>query len=249
VCLALLFGALVGALFLAVLVVVSVWEYSPLGGAVVVSSLPAAALGVRPLGAGLPTRVAVGGGAALLVGGLVGLALLPSASVGLAVWALGLCGAGLGLTLPVLSNAALSATTRSGAVTVGARHVGLVLALALLAPLLASKVPAAGDRALLKGTAVLLDAPVGLDKKVPVALDLRRAFARAREGETPDLAQPFDAHGAQHDSSLAAARDRLVGTIEATITRASRSAFFVCAGFAALALLFALAFRRRLEPH
>jgi hypothetical protein len=86
---------------------------------------------------------------------------------------------------------------------------------------------------------VLLDAPVGLDKKVPVALDLRGAFARARDGETPDLARPFDAHGARHDSSLAAARDRLLGTIEATITRASRSAFLVCAAFAALALLVA----------
>jgi hypothetical protein len=110
--------------------------------------------------------------------------------------------------------------------------------------LLASKVPAAGDRALLKGTAVLLDAPVGLDKKVPVALDLRDAFARAQAGETPHLAEPFDAHGARHDSALASARDRLLGTIEATITRATRSAFFVCAAFAALALLVAAWFRR-----
>jgi Major Facilitator Superfamily len=249
-CLALLFGALVGALFLAVLLVISVWNYSPIGGAVVVSALPFAALAARPLEARLPGLVAVWGGAALLAGGLVGLALLPSASVWLAVWALALCGAGLGLAVPVLSNTALDlgpGLTRSGTLTVGARHVGLVLALALIAPLLSSKVPAAGDRALLKGTSVLLDAPIGLDKKVPVALDLRKAFARARAGETPDLAEPFNAHGAQHDSALAAARDRLLGAIESTITRASRSAFFVCAGFAALTLVLALAFRRRLE--
>jgi predicted MFS family arabinose efflux permease len=238
-CLGLLFGALVGALFLAVLLVISVWSYSPIGGALVVSALPAAALAVRPLEAHLPRAIA--SGASLLALGLVGLALLPSASVWLLVWALALCGAGLGLALPVLSNAALgSASVRSGALTVGARHVGLVAALAVIAPLLASKVPAAGDRALLKGTAVLLDAPIGLDKKVPVALDLRDAFGRARAGETPDLAQPFDANGAQHDPALAAARDSLLGTIEATITRASRDAFFVCAGFAALALLLAL---------
>ena len=229
-CLALLFGALVGALFLAVLLVISVWNYSPIGGAVVVSALPAAALAVRPL------RASVAAGAGLLALGLIGLALLPSASVWLLLWALALCGAGLGLALPPLSNAALP----SGTLTIGARHLGLVVALAAIAPLLASKVPAAGDRALLKGTAVLLDAPIGLDKKVPVALDLRQAFARARAGETPDLAQPFNAHGAEHDSSLAATRDKLLGTIEATITRASRSAFFVCAGFAALALLLAL---------
>jgi hypothetical protein len=213
-----------------------------------VSALPVAALAARPLEARLPRIVAVCGGAALLAGGLTGLALLPSADVALAVWALALCGAGLGLAVPVLSHAALDAgagLSRSGTLTVGARHLGLVLALAVIAPLLASKVPSAGDRALRKATAVLLDAPVGLDKKVPVALDLRGAFARAQNGQTPDLAQPFNAHGAQHDRSLAAARDDLVGTIETTITRASRSAFFVCAGFASLALVLGVVFRRR----
>ena len=246
-CLGLLFGALVGALFLAVLIVISVWSYSPIGGAAIVSALPIAALAARPLDRWLAPVTAVCTGAALLAVGLVGLALLPSASVWLLVWALLLCGAGLGLSLPVLSDAALQKganATRSGTLTVGARHVGLVLALAIIAPLLASKIPAAGDQALLRGTAVLLDAPIGLDKKVPVALDLRSAFDKAREGETPDLAEPFDKRGAQHDSALASARDTLLGAIEATITRASRAAFFVCAGFAALALLVALLFRR-----
>jgi Major Facilitator Superfamily len=245
-CLGLLFGALVGALFLAVLLVISVWEYSPIAGAGIVSALPLATLAVRPLK--LSRLTAVSGGSALLAAGLVGLALLPSASVPLAVWALVLCGCGLGLAVPVLSDAALdrgAGLTRSGTLTVGARHAGFVVALALIAPLLASRVPAAGDRALLRGTAVLLDAPIGLDKKVPVALDLRKAFDRAQAGETPDLKQPFNAHGAAHDSALAAVRDRLAGAIAATITRASRPAFFVCAGFAALALLVAGAFRRQ----
>jgi MFS transporter len=245
-CLGLLFGALVGALFLAVLLVISVWDYSPIAGAGIVSALPLAALLVRPLRLSGP--IAVCGGAALLAIGLVGLALLPSASVGFMIWSLALCGAGLGLAVPVLSNAALdqgAGLTRSGTLTVGARHVGLVLALALIAPLLASKVPDAGDKALLRGTAVLLDAPIGLDKKVPVALDLRKAFAKAQEGETPDLKEPFNAHGAQSDSALAAVRDDLFGAIAATITRATRSAFFLCAGFAAAALLVAAAYRRR----
>ena len=39
-CLGLLFGALVGALFLAVLLVISVWDYSPIAGAGIVSALP-----------------------------------------------------------------------------------------------------------------------------------------------------------------------------------------------------------------
>jgi MFS family permease len=246
-CLGLLFGALVGALFLAVLLVISVWDYSPIAGAGIVSALPLAALAVRTLR--LSPLTAVCGGSALLAIGLVGLALLPSASVGFMVWALALCGAGLGLAVPVLSDAAVEkggGLTRSGTLTVGARHAGLVLALALIAPLLASRVPEAGDKALLRGTAVLLDAPIGLDKKVPVALDLRTAFAKAQDGETPDLREPFNAHGAAHDSALAAVRDRLFGAIAATITRASRPAFFLCAGFAALALIVAAAFRRRI---
>jgi MFS family permease len=245
-CLGLLFGALVGALFLGVLLVISVWDYSPIAGALIVSALPLATLAVRPLKLSRPAAVC--GGSALLAAGLVGLALLPSASVPLAVWALALCGTGLGLAVPVLSDAALdrdAGLTRSGTLTVGARHAGFVVALALIAPLLASRVPAAGDRALLRGTAVLLDAPIGLDKKVPVALDLRKAFDRAQAGETPDLKQPFNAHGAAHDPALAAVRDRLAGAIAATITRASRPAFFLCAAFAALALLLAAVFRRQ----
>ena len=249
VSLGLLFGALVGALFLAVLLVISVWNYSPIAGAAIVSVLPAAALVARPLERRLPRLVAVCGGAALLAGGLVGLALLPSASVGFAVWALALCGAGLGLAVPVLSDAVLdpgSELTRSGTLTVGARHVGLVLAIAVIAPLLASKVPAAGDEAMLKATAVLLDAPVGLDKKVPVALSLRGAFARAQEGRllTSRSRSTSTARGPTPGSRPT--RDRLLGTIENTITRASRSAFFVCALFAATALLVAVVFRRRI---
>src|SRR5206468_6140323 len=216
-CLGLLFGALVGALFLAVLLVISVWDYSPIAGAGVVSALPLATLAVRPLK--LSRLTAVCGGSALLGAGLVGLALLPSASVPLAVWALALCGAGLGLAIPVLSDAALNrgaGLTRSGTLTVGARHAGFVLALALIAPLLASRVPAAGDRALLRGTAVLLDAPIGLDKKVPVALDLRKAFDRAQAGETPDLRPPLAKHGPAHDSALAAVRARSAAAMAAT---------------------------------
>ena len=248
-CLGLLFGALVGALFLAVLLVITVWGYSPIGGAAIVSALPGAALVVRPLERRLPRIAAVCGGATLLAGGLLGLALLPSASAVLAVYALALCGAGLGLAVPLLSQAALdlrAGLLRSGTLTVGVRHLGLVLALASIAPLLASEVPKAGDKALLKATAVLLDSPAGLDKKVPVALDLSGAFARAREGEVPDLAEPFNAHGARHDSTLAATRDELVGTIEATITRAFRPAFLLSAAFAALALVAGVVFRRRL---
>ena len=247
-CLGLLFGALVGVLFLSVLLLITVWGHSPIAGAAIVSVLPVAALAARPLERRLERATAVRAGSALLAAGLVGLALLPSTSVVLVVWALALCGAGLGLAVPVLSLAALdlrAGLARSGTLTIAVRHLGLVLALATIAPLLASSLPDAGDRALLRATAVVLDAPVGLSKKVPVALDLRKALDQANAGERPDLETAFDAHGAASDSKLAAARDDVVGAIEATVTRAFRPAFLICAGFAAAALALALVMRGR----
>jgi predicted MFS family arabinose efflux permease len=248
ICIGLVFGALVGALFLAVLLVVVVWQYSPIGGALIVSALPAAAFAARPLARNLPRLAAIVGGAALLAAGLVALGLLPSASVPIAMCALALCGVGLGLAVPGLSDAALdpAALTRSGTFTIGVRHLGLVAAIAAIAPLLASALPKYGDRAELKATAVLLDAPIGITDKVPIALDLRSAFNKAQDGEIPDLARPFDERGARTDSKLRAARDDLVAAIEETITRAFRPDFFLAATFAAAAALLAGLMRRRI---
>jgi MFS family permease len=223
---ALLFGALVGALFLAVLLIVAGWRYSPIHGAVVVSVLPLGALVMR--------RRAAPAGAALLALGLVALALLPGDRVLWPLCALGLCGVGLGFALPVLTERAL----RGGAVlTVAARHAGLVASLALVAPILAHELPSAGRHAELQATKLILDSPVGLTTKVPVALDLGRAFQRAKSGELPDLRAPFDAHGAGDDRTLARSRDRLAGSVDRTIAGAFRTSFAVCAAFAAAAAL------------
>ena len=249
VCLGLVFGALVGALFLAVLLVIVVWQYSPLAGALIVSVLPAAALAARPLARRLQRGVAVSGGAALLASGLVALALLPSASVAIAMSAFALCGAGLGLAVPGLSDAALdrgAGLARSGTLTIGVRHLGLVAAIASIAPLLAADLPPAGDRAMLNATGVLLDAPIGITDKVPIAIELRTAFDRAKDGEIPDLAKPFDERGARTDSKLAATRDALVAAIEDSITRAFRPDFFLAAVFGAAAALVAGLLRRRI---
>src|SRR4051794_11343983 len=65
-CIGLLFGALVGVLFLSVLLVITVWGYSPIAGAAIVSVLPLATVAARPLERRLPPPSAVYGGAALL---------------------------------------------------------------------------------------------------------------------------------------------------------------------------------------
>jgi predicted MFS family arabinose efflux permease len=248
-CLGLLFGALVGVLFLSVLLVITVWGYSPIAGAAIVSVLPAATLASRPLGRRLGRITAICGGAALVAVGLVALALLPSPSAPLAAGALAFCGVGIGLAVPTLSGAALDPAAgfaRSGTFTVGVRHLGLVLALASIAPLLASELPDAGRQAQLKATSILLDAPIGLSTKVPVALDLAGEFERAQAGEVPDLAKPFNDHGAGTDPKVAATRDTLTGAIEETITRAFRPAFLLSAALAALALAVAFLTRRRI---
>jgi Major Facilitator Superfamily len=245
VCLGLLFGALVGVLFLAVLLVITVWGYSPIGGAAIVSVLPAMTLAVRPLERRLQPLYAVCAGATLLALGLGALALIPSPSAGYVIAAMVFCGAGLGLSVPVLSRAALDLTaglSRSGTLTIGVRHLGLVLALGLIAPLLASTLPPAGHRAELRATSILLDAPIPIGTKLPIAFDLVGVFQKARQGEVPDLTQPFNAHGAQQDATVASVRDRLVSAIEETITRAFRPAFLLSALLAALAIPVAVLF-------
>ena len=240
VCLGLVFGALVGALFLSVLLVITVWGYSPIAAAAIVSVLPAATLATR----WLDSIFAVWSGAGLLALGLVALGFLPSASVGRATAGLVLCGVGLGLAVPILSGAALdlgAGLTRSGTLTIGVRHLGLVLALAVIAPILAAQLPSAGHRVTLRATAVLLDAPIGLGTKVPVAVGVAAELRKARAGEVPDISKPFDDHGARDDVRLAAVRDDVIATIETTITQSFRVAFLFSAALAAAALVVAVA--------
>jgi predicted MFS family arabinose efflux permease len=247
VALALVFGALVGALFLAVLLVITVWGLAPAAGAVVVSALPLAALASSRLSSRLAPRLAAGSGAGLLAAGLVALAVLPSASPPLVAAALALCGAGLGLAVPVLTQTAVrpdEGVVRRGTITIGARHAGLVLALALVAPLLSHDLVRAGHESLLGGTRVILDGDAPLRQKVPIALDLRTAIESTPNGVVPDLAAPFDKRGAQHDAGLRKVRDDLVGEIRGALTRGFRNAFLLSALFALAALIPILLARR-----
>jgi MFS family permease len=247
--LALLSGALVGTLFLGVLLVIDVFGFSPIQGAAVVSVIPAATLLARPLAAHLPVVVAVASGALLLAAGLVGLALLPSSALGYTLASFALCGFGLGLSVPGLTHAVLGGEGgigRRATLTVGVRHLGLVLALAVGAPLLAGDLLAAADVAMLNATAVIIDGAIPATTKVPLALDIRDELDRAPRGEIPDFAASFEAAGAATEDAVRLLHDDLVAAIERAITRSFRPSFLFCALLAALALLPVLAFRRRL---
>jgi MFS family permease len=247
---ALVFAALVGALFLGVLLAVEVWRDQPITGALLVSALPVGMLVARPL-RGAPTVARAVGGTLTLAGGLLGLAFLPGASPWAAALAFALCGAGFGLVSDVLGPAATppgGELVRDSTVSIGARHAGLVLGLLLIAPVLASSLDRGIDRATLGATRSMLEAAVPLSDKVPITWDLRNAIEETPKGQVPNLARVFDEHGAGGDDRLAAARDGLMGTITDAITRSFRPAFGVAAALAALAALPALFVALRARP-
>jgi len=238
----LLYAALVGALFLAVLLFVVVWAWTPMQGALVVSALPVGAIAVRKLPVLVPRGLVVAAGGVALAGGLLALALLPEATAGWAAAALGACGVGLGLLSGLLSPAAVptdAPTVRAATLTIAARHAGFVVGLALIAPLLAANVDDATLEATRASTAEVLDGTISLRSKVDLAFDLRDLVADAPRGEVPDINAVFPPDRAAEDSDLAAMRDGVIGAIESTVTRAFRSSFTLAALFGASAALVA----------
>ena len=240
VALGFLFGALVGALFLGVLLVITVWGLSPITGALVVSALPTGAVAARWLERRLAPRLSAAAGACFLAAGLFALALLPSISNVLVASALAFCGFGLGLAVPVLSHAAVP----PGTGVVRRRHPhdrrpprrpSRRARARRAAPL--PRPRARRQNALLAGTRVILDGNAPLRQKVPIALDLRRALEQAPKGVVPDLREPFDSRGAQHDENLRHVRDSLINALQGALTRSFRLAFVLSALFALVALL------------
>jgi predicted MFS family arabinose efflux permease len=245
--LALISAALVGALFLAVVLMIDGWGHEPLLAAAVVSALPAGALVAAPIASRSAPLVAVGGGIVLVSGSLLAMALLPEPSLAMLGTALGLCGLGLGLSLPALTEASLlgPSLASSGTWSVGIRHAGLVLGLVLLTPLLAADLSGVEDRARLAGASALIEAPLSIEDKVAVGIELERAIDEAPRGEVPDLGAAVAAGGDPSAPGRVALHDSLQRVISDAITRGFRGAFILCAVLAALALLPVAALRWR----
>jgi MFS family permease len=239
---ALVFAALVGALFLGVLLAIEVWRFSPIGGAVLVSALPVGMVIGRSLRGAPPAWSSIGG-ALLLAIGLGGLALLPGEQPMMAAVAFALCGAGFEVLHEVLDAAAVPAdgsAVRASAVSIGARHGGLVLGLLLIAPVLSSSLEVGTGTATLGATQTMLEAELPLRDKLPVTWALRTAIEEAPRGQVPDLGAEFDQRGAEGDNAMARARDQLTDTVTDALTRSFRPAFGVAAALAALVAIPAL---------
>jgi predicted MFS family arabinose efflux permease len=232
--LALTYGALVGALFLGVLLLVVVWGLTPIEGATAVSTLPLGTLLAARFTRAIGRTGSVIGGAAGLGGGLLTLALIPSVEVAWVALALALCGIGYGLLvgatgpISVPPGGGLRAATLSSA----ARHLGLVLGLAVIAPVLSTDLMEAADQAPIPATASMLDAPIDGLTKIRIALDIRDALDKASEGEVPDLASVFEANGAGTDEDVAQLKDDIETGVQSVLTRAFRPSFAIGALFA-----------------
>jgi len=238
VALALLSAALVGVLFLLVLLLVTGWSVSPLAAAGAVSVLPVAAvLAARVPG---PPRTRAAAGAVLVAGGVLALAALPGASLWWTVLPQVMAGAGLGLALPALSGELLPEDTpRQMARLLSIRHAGITVALILLAPVAAAELDDAVAATRIEGTALVLDARLPPLDKLSLAgtlladLDpvdprgqLDRSLDRARSEIDAEDRGAYDALATRADEAL----------VEG-VQRAFEPALVVCGVLALLAAL------------
>ena len=227
-------GALVGALFLAVVLLVEGHGFSPLAAAGMVSILPVSALAVRWR---FPSA-SVPAGVIVLAGGLALFSVAPG-SIPVNVAALAACGAGLGICLPPTSEDA-------GVMGVASRHAGIVLGLLLLAPMLSDDLSHNADSAKTKGIVMVLKAPVPLLDKIPLTINLYRALRSSGHGKLPDFTSAFDkARRADADAvpKLDALQQSLDQIQKDAIASSFRRPFAVAAILALLALVPLLAGR------
>jgi MFS family permease len=252
--LVLLSAALTAALFLLVLLLVEGWGRSPATAALTVSVVPVAAFVVTPLArlvrAGPRSETAAG--CLLVAGGLAGLALLPSANLAWTIAPQALVGLGLGLTVDSLTFAALGdrfPRALHGGATIGARHLGVVLGLAILTPVFTADLRAAEAPAKEAITALVLDAPLRASDKTALARGLGDRLV-AERGRVPDLHPAFTALALTPEERPAAKQlERDLGSqLERAATRAFRDSFLIGAGLALAALFTLLALPRRVRP-
>jgi MFS family permease len=249
--LALLSAALTAALFLLVLLLVQGWRHSPATAAITVSVVPIAALLARPVArlfrpaAGVEVAV----GCFLVAGGLVGLAIPPSADLAWTVAPQALVGLGLGLTVDRLTAQAMELRLprmHHAGWTISARHLGVVVGLAILTPVFTADLQDAQVPAQEAITSLVLDAPLQPQDKIALARSLG-ADLDAQQGNVPDLHRAFATAKLSAAERPAARKleSALDTQLESAATRAFRDSFLVGAGIAFAALLTLLVPRKR----
>jgi MFS family permease len=252
VALMLLSAALTAALFLVVLLLVEGWRRSPVIAALAVSVVPIAAFVATRLArlVRADQRAEVPAGCLLIAGGLVGLALLPSAHMAWTIAPQALIGFGLGLTLDRLTVEAMRdrlPRAVHGGWTIAARHAGVVLGLALLTPVFTADLREAQVPAQEAITALVLDAPLQTNDKLALARSLGDQLSR-EHGRVPDLHPAFarlQLPPGERPAADQLERD-LNDQLERAASQAFRNSFLIAAVLALAALIPLIPFRRRL---
>ena len=163
-----------------------------------------------------------------------------------------LVGLGLGLTVDRLTSQAMHLRLprpQHAGWTIGARHVGVVVGLAILTPVFTADLQDAQAPAQEAIASLVLDAPLEPQDKVAIAQALGDELTE-QHGQIPDLDRAFATVNLAPAERLAAAeleRD-LDAQLERAATRAFRDSFLIAAGLALLALLLVVAPRRRTTP-
>ena len=179
----------------------------------------------------------------LVAGGLVALAIPPSSNLVWSVAPQALVGLGLGMTVDQLTSRAMEMRlprADHAAWTIGARHVGVVLGLAILTPVFTADLQDAQEPAQQAVTALVLDSPLRAQDKIAVAEALGGALTD-QQGQVPDLGPAFDRLDV--DPGEQAAVDRLENDLDDQLERAATHAFrdsFLIGAVLALAALLTL---------
>jgi Major Facilitator Superfamily len=239
IALALLSAALVGVLFLLVLLLITGWSTSPLAAAAAVTVLPVAAVAASRIRG--PARTRAAAGAVLVAGGILALASLPGANLWWTVPPQLMAGAGLGLALPALAGGLLpEETPEQAAWLLSLRHAGITAALILLAPVAAAQLDDAVADTRIKGTALVLDARLPPLEKLSLAgtliADIDPVDPRGQLDASLERARPGVDDKAEFDALARRADETLVAGVQ----DAFATALAICGvlgGLAAVALL------------
>jgi hypothetical protein len=258
VALLLLSAALIGALFLVVLLLINIWELEPIAAAAVVSALPVTTAVFERLARGRSSLLVSAVGAILLALGLLGVAVPSHKELGWVFLALVLSGAGLGMSFTALTDAALKGRGHAAARaarTVAARDAGLVLGLLLLTPVFVHDLDDASKHAVPPLAAAIYGAPMSKEAKDAVVREMIKAYAATPQGKLPDFGPAFAAVRTETHADAATTRTLAVvhTEVDAVVERVATQSFHrslrYCALFAVAVLpLLALARWLALRP-
>jgi predicted MFS family arabinose efflux permease len=226
--LTLLSAGLIGALFLVVIELINAWLISPIGAAAIVTTIPLATALAERLVRGRSPLLLGSVGAVLVAGGLLCLGLASYRELGLVIFALALCGTGLGLGFPGLTAAALRSSGTAAAraaKTVAARDLGLVLGLLVLVPVFVDQLNASTAGATSEAAGTVIIAPLPNTLKFQLAPGLQAAAANAPQSRPPDIAPVFQRVRTQAPPSAQASLTVLQRQLQSIINNAATHAF------------------------